>query len=313
MATSRRGLTGITFAVSLGVAVTTDQGVAHADSAGPGSPQTDPPSTATTPASTDGPVSQDADGGQGAERTEPLAKKRPRSLFDGTQITIRRENAKAAAKDDGKPTPTDDAAAEDDTDPPVEQTAETLRRTTFESAPIGTKARGSATRSRSTTGAVLASPPRTMTIGVPNRNVVSALDTEGSPERRTATFTTPEELEAATSLQLRQTVSTFDMDRIAIHHVPADPLVECRGSRSRGGRCSGRGAAVCHQRLIRARTTAVAGRPNSSGLAAAAAARVGLRGYQAHILQRDPDRPARRVDVRGEYLYRRGNRTDRRF
>ena len=58
---------------------------------------------------------------------------------------------------------------------------------------------------------------------MPNRNVVSALDTEGSPERRTATFANPEELEAATSLQLRQAVSTFDMDRIAICHAPLTP------------------------------------------------------------------------------------------
>lgn len=92
MSNSRRGLTGITLAVGLGVAVSTSHGVAHADSTEPGPAPGDP--TSAAPPSTDGPASPQADGDSGQDQTKPTTRKRPRAIFDGTRITIRRDNAR---------------------------------------------------------------------------------------------------------------------------------------------------------------------------------------------------------------------------
>lgn len=224
MSTSRRAITGLTLAVGLGVAVTTGQGTALADTTDAGSAPNDPTSPASASGPSEGAAAPETEADSDSqEDSKPAAKKkRPRALFDGTRITIRRDEVKPAIENDDAEK-RQEQTVERDTEPVVDDDPDSagadVETTT---AREETDAHTSSSRNRSTPRASIAERPHTVTIDVSPRDTMSSTEPKPVPERRD---TTDRDLDSATNQQQRQEVSTFDINRVSVVHAPVIPTV----------------------------------------------------------------------------------------
>src|SRR5215475_228765 len=103
MSPSRRGISSLTLAVGLGVAVTTSQGIAQAETGDPPAPKNDTSVSSTENPTTQSPgttVDAKADGASEKQPTAPTVRRKFLPLFDTTRITTRHHDSATAPDPD---------------------------------------------------------------------------------------------------------------------------------------------------------------------------------------------------------------------